>query len=203
VAHGLYGTARGGIWRSGLAVDQAHRAAAKALVASTQQAEIANKQYIASNRPKLRVRRIEIYRPVAGQMIKVRYEVVNVGGTNAKIIDNDITIRIRNMPNGWVLYHGGAGELTARRQFHFADDLRQGEALIAEGEIVAFNPDWGFNAASSWWNDNLCVIGMIRYIDGNGVIRRTAFYRIASHDLNRFEFMPFSEAQKSDLEYED
>jgi hypothetical protein len=117
---------------------RADSATAKALISSTQQAEIANKQYIASNRPKLRIRKIELDPPEVGKMLKVRYEVVNVGGTNAKIIDNYVTIRIRYMPNTWVMYHGGAGEVTATRQFRFADDLRQGEALIAEGEILPY-----------------------------------------------------------------
>lgn len=181
---------------------RADSATATALAASTKQAEIANKQYIASNRPRLRVRKIEIDRPVSGNMIRVRYEVVNVGGTNAHIIDNQITIRIDDMPYGWLMYHGGKREVIGARQFHFADEVRRGEALIATEEIIMFDPNWGFDAGA-WWRNRLYVIGIIRYTDDNGVTRRTGFYRVATEDPNRFVIAPLERTTLQDHEYED
>lgn len=173
-----------------------------ATLAAAQQTEITRRQYIASNRPRLRARKISIDHPVVGNPITVRYEVVNVGGTRARIIDNEITVRISDMPGSFVLYHDGGREVVATRQFHFADEVQQGEALLASGQILRFEPTWGFDAGA-WWTNRLYVIGVIRYMDDNGVTRRTAFYRRATDDLNRFVIAPIGADALADHEYED
>jgi hypothetical protein len=70
---------------------------------------------------------------------------------------------------------------------------------MATEEIIVFDPNWGFDAQMPWWETRLFSIGMVRYTDDNGVMRRTAFYRRATDDPNRFEFVPwFTDAQKAD-----
>jgi hypothetical protein len=146
---------------------------------------------------------ISIDEPVLNKPIVVRYEVVNVGDTRATIVDNEVTIRV-DPTDPARRYDNQPESVTRTRQFAFAEFVNQGEALPAVGEIANFDPAWGYrNTDRGWWNDRLFVIGMIRYMDDNGVLRRTVFYRVATLDRNRFEFMPFTEAEKADHEYED
>lgn len=49
--------------------------------ASAKAVKLASAEFIASRRPKLRVRMVSIDRPVEGNLITVRYEVINVGDT--------------------------------------------------------------------------------------------------------------------------
>lgn len=143
-------------------------------------------------------------RPVLGKPIVVKYEVVNIGETNAQIVDNTITIRVDAVPQPEIPGdRPKTVQLNFTRQFHFANDLRQGEALPASGEITTFDPAWGFNGLGAWWENRLFIIGMIRYMDNNGVLRRTRFYRVATQDPNRFVFPQFETATALDHEYED
>jgi len=81
--------------------------------------------------------------------------------------------------------------------------LRQGEALPAEGKILVASPDFETYRGRDWWDDRLFVSGIIRYMDDNGVFRRTAFYRVATRDLNRFVKPDFDATTAADHEYED
>jgi len=165
------------------------------------QTELARKTYVASNRPQLRIRRLSIDKPVPGQMLTVRFEVINVGGTKATVISTEITIRITDMMAGWIMYHGGSRELERTRMIPFTREIQQGEALLAEGQVTNFDPNWGFG--EGWWDGRLFVIGVIRYMDDNGVTRLTAFYRKATQDKNRFVKPDFEPTTAADHEYED
>jgi hypothetical protein len=177
---------------------RADRTTAKALATAAKQTEIANKQYIASNRPILRIRLLSVSRPEVGELIPIRYEVINVGGTRARIVSNQVTVRL-DVPVG-----GERKSFGATRQFYFADFLAQGEALPAEGKVLRFQPEWGLDPQSNWFPDRLWISGVIRYMDDNGVLRRTGFFRVATHDLNRFTKPPGMEPTTSgDHEYED
>jgi hypothetical protein len=168
------------------------------------QKEILRQEFIATHRPRLRMRLLRIEKPELGKPIVVQYEVVNVGETNAQIVDNTVTIRIDGFETP--KYPGDPpkpAQFNFTRQIFFANDLRQGEALLARGEITNFDAAWGFNGIGEWWVNRLFVIGMIRYMDNNGVLRRTRFYRVATRDLNRFVYPEFEAATAADHEYED
>lgn len=166
------------------------------------QKEIARREFLSNNRPKLRVRLLRMDTPVLGQHLIVHYEVVNIGGTSATIIDNEVTIRV-DVPAESRGAPSKSATRTFTRQFHFADEVRQGEAWPATGEMTVFDPGWGFNGIGAWWAARLYVIGTIRYSDGNGVLRRTRFYRVATTDLNRFIKPNFDPTTAADHEYED
>lgn len=168
---------------------------------SALQAKLARQSYIASNRPRLRVRHLHVIKLVEGQPIGVQYEVINVGDTRATVVDNEVTVRVA-MSAGDRTFNGE--EATITRQFFFAKEVQQGEALIASGEIGIYDPAWGYDLPmwNNWWNGRLFVIGKIRYLDDNGVMRRTAFYQVATNSLNRFKIGVGVDAQ-FDHEYED
>lgn len=175
-------------------------AAAKA---AAEQAEMSRRQYIASNRPVLRVRLVSIDEPVPNKPIVVRFEVVNVGGTRATGITVDVTLRI-DIPTYAQKFNKLPSSIDQKKVIRFTRELAQGEALEASDSILNFDPAWGYRQEDgAWWANTLFVIGRIQYFDGNGVLRRTAFYRCATVDPNRFEFMSFTEAEKADHEYED
>lgn len=163
---------------------------------SAAQAKIAHQTYISSNRPKLRMRLLRIEKPEIGKPIKVQYEVVNIGGTKAKIVSNEITMR----KDYWI--ENKRLTTSQTRQFHFVDELRQGEAMPAIGEVMVADPQWA-RENIAWWSSHFFIIGMIRYMDDNGVLRRTAFYRQGTSDFNRFIFPEFDTSTSLDHEYED
>ena len=178
------------------------RDATTAANAAAAEAELARKQYVASNRPKLRVRKVSVTEPTVGEPFVVRYEVVNLGGTKATILTNIVTLTIK--PVSVYEEEAGAKGISFSKFEMFANEIQQGESVLAQIEIANFDASlyWA-DCVPGWWADHLFVIGVIKYADENGVARRTAFYRVATENLNRFEVAKLSDGALADHEYED
>ena len=135
-----------------------------------------------------------------GKPITLQYEVLNFGDTKAKIITNEITLRV-----DWVRNNGN-DPVTFGCQFHFADYIAQGEALSARKITpVIFEREWTSepDVGGYWGCDRITISGVITYMDDNGTIRRTGFYRICTDNVNRFRLPDFDAATLADHEYQD
>lgn len=164
--------------------------------------EIATREFVSTHRPRLRIRLLKIEKLVVGEPIVIQYEVVNIGDTKATIITNEVTLSIG--------YAAGDGResLDHTCQFHFADHILRGEAVVARKTMpLIFNRRWIKNDKDyippNWGDDRVRIIGVITYIDDNETIRRTGFYRICTQDINRFRLPDFDAATLADHEYED
>ncbi len=173
----------------------------KAQQITAEQIKIANAEYVASHRPKIRICLLRIDKLVVGEPFAVQYEVVNIGDTKAKIVTNEITLRIDRVLDG------GRKPRLFTCQFHFADYLAPGEALLARKVTpVIFEKAWWpytANLTESWAEGVVIVSGTISYFDDNGTLRRTGFYRICTKDVNRFRTLDADSPARADHEYED
>jgi len=168
---------------------------------ATAQNKIATQEYVASHRPKLRIRLLKMDKLAVGQNIAIQYEVVNIGDTNAHIVTNEITLRVDGVEKD-------RKNLLYTCQFHFADNIAKGEALLARKVTpIVFAKGWtrydNDYVPDDWAEQRVRISGTIKYLDDNGTTRRTGFYRICTDDVNRFRMLDADSPARPDLEYED
>jgi hypothetical protein len=152
--------------------------------------DLALREFVSTNRPRLRVRRFRLYPLVHGQPITLQYELVNVGATKARILRSEINVTL-TLPT--------QQPILAAREIGMAREIAGGEALLV-------NPTMNLDYDDSWrkyllgGGNWLSISGFIQYFDDNGTPRRTGFARV--YDSTNNSFARF-EATDPDYEYED
>jgi hypothetical protein len=124
----------------------------------------ANKEFIATHRPKLVVRHITVHAPKADQPFSATVCVANVGGSSAIIFDNKIVLKC-------AIWSRTRSELDGATTFEYGKEIRPGEMA---GPITIQSGKFLWDLAPP--NDPL-IYGYILYRDHNGIERRTAFFR--------------------------
>ncbi len=154
------------------------------------QIRLAREEFIASHRPKLRVRLVRIAKPTPGNPVTVQFTVANVGDSEALNVVAKFTMEI---------FVTQATKSVA--EFDVIDKLAPGEPHQVEREMsTIFDPHW----ADVPWSiaGDIRIHGHVSYTDRNGIGRRTAFYRFATSNLNRFRLPDDADIER-DYEYED
>lgn len=156
------------------------------------QATVAHQTYIATHRAILRARRFRITLMQAGRPIKVEFETINTGATDADVTGRVVLVPILDAP-GAVF-----GLPTLPLEFVIqTDKLKGGETMthvhvddspVCDDAVAAVNAGTRF----------LHVIGRIAYTDDNGHPRETGFFRCYDVELRRFR-----NVDDPDYEYED
>jgi hypothetical protein len=167
--------------------------------------ELGNKDFIATHRPRLKVRRIAVvgFRAhsrneplIPGAEINATLEIVNVGGSEATIIWSRYRVYFGkddySMVSHYVPPHALAlapVTLQAGQPLYFELVDRVSKDIAPSGTLI--NPVFG---EGPW---NMYVIGEIRYQDRTGVIRHIGFCREMHSDIR------FRAVNDSEYEYED
>jgi hypothetical protein len=157
------------------------------------QATVAHQTYIATHRAILRARRFRISLMQAGRAIKVEFETINTGATDADVTGRLVLVPILDAPGAIF----GLPPLPLAFSIEFPSKLRGGETMghvheddgpVHEDDVAAVNAGTRF----------LHVIGRVAYTDDNGRPRETGFFRWYDAELHRFR-----KVDDSDFEYED
>lgn len=153
-------------------------------------------QFLANNRPRLRVREITVNPLVADNKVTATVVAANVGNSDATIIavGVDIFPRLKNI--------GNSGTLNA------APLPRQDIPPIKIGQQVTFVVNSSTDITQDTIkringnSNDLCFLGIIQYVDGNGEMRLTSFFRIYDSTRKRFVHAPMDD-DYAEREYED
>jgi hypothetical protein len=167
--------------------------------------DLANREFIATHRPRLKVRRIFVAgfherfpnAPLmAGEELNASLEIVNIGGTRGTIVWSRYRIYFGEQHYSLVPHYVPPHALAPsavtldggqRLSFELVDRIPKDAA--PEGALI--RPRWG---QDDW---HMFVIGEIRYADGNGSIRYLGFCR-EMRSYGRFRAV-----DDPDYEYED
>lgn len=163
----------------------------KRMMVATQGAvDLARQEFVASHRPKLRIRRITPNRPfLFGVPISIVIEVANIGDTQATIFEvgidvyangSDFDAAPRPQPSGPPVPAGKEARMTTT--------VRQS---LSKAQIDAIELG----------TLELRLLGVINYRDDNGTIRATSFARLYDRTLRRF-IKVSEDDQEADREYE-
>jgi len=155
--------------------------------------------FISSNRPRIRVRLLNMKISDGSEPIVIGFTLVNFGDTTARIAEIETTFTIKTVIKAasdkfedfeWT----GVSE-------HSATIAAGASLTFSETVPLKFDPKWGI--PPQYLGLKTAIKGKISYRDERGVIRTTGFYRIGTDDPNKFSFAELNEAQRRDLEYED
>ena len=155
------------------------------------QLRLARAEYISTHRPKLKIRRISLIPPfLAAVPVNLLIEAANVGETTAIIQDI-----------GFDVYTTGQPFNAAPRPppMHI-DPVAPGREMRMTAASRAFTPI-AINAINAGVNQ-LRLLGIINYRDGNGILRSTSFSRIYDPGLSRFVKLEENDPE-ADREFED
>lgn len=157
--------------------------------ATTALGRSAHEEFVASHRPRLRVRFVRITAGHSATPIRVAFSVYNVGETRAIITDSQVDL-----------------------QFHMDRELppppHQGENRVPAGDLEPSH--WhecdiqndGITLATVFSMEDmlhsLYLIGSIRYRDANNTLRQMGFCRRFDRERERFDSV-----DDPDYEYED
>ncbi len=157
--------------------------------------DLARKEFIASHRPKLRVRFIELRPLVAGERMMADIGIANIGVNDAALVSIGADIACRTKTCDWeppglnVSVHQSISPATRI--------IKSGEQktffLQSEGHLSLNS----FHKVH-YKEFDLCAVGIIKYVDGIGTNRHTAFFRV--YDSVRKCFVA---ADEPSYEYED
>jgi hypothetical protein len=165
--------------------------------------DLAQKELIASHRPKIRIRRITAIRPVGipvvdtgrpnsallpGNRVSVVIEAANVGDTDATVFEMGIDIYVPGPFNAAPQPYPGIPPVAPGQDVRMT---ASGGRLISEAEIDAIEVG----------TLELRLLGIINYRDDNGVVRSTSFARKYDRALGRFANVPDDDAE-ADREFE-
>jgi len=182
------------------------------LLAVWRQTILMNRQFIASNRPKLVVRELQMLPPNENPNVVIRYIVSNSGTTIAEIVES--VIEVKRVDSGSVgPLRDAQGSNTIKDDLKRPNDLAypMPSLTIEPGSYVQYThtsnithpPDPNqprngvlVHSAPGIRNNIVFFRGRIVYIDGNKTRRQMAFCRRYSYDNDTFIPVP-------DYEYED
>jgi hypothetical protein len=157
--------------------------------------DLARKEFVASHRPRLRVRFIELRPLVAGERMMADIGVANIGVNDAAVISIGADIACRTKTCGWE----SPGLNVSANQ-----SISPATRIIKSGEQKTFflqseHPLSLNNFHKVHYKEfDLCAVGIIKYVDGIGTNRHTAFFRV--YDSVRKRFVA---ADEPSYEYED
>ena len=155
-----------------------------------------NREFIATHRPRLRVRLVKMDEPSPGTVIRIHYRAVNVGESDAKKIRTKATVEIAN-----VLGDNRDKPAIWTEEFPVCEILAAGEpSEVGRETTIVCLPEWKYK--TGWGLNRIRIHGTVTYEDRNGVRRNTGFYRYCSQDVNRFR-LPGDQDINRDYEYED
>lgn len=149
------------------------------------QIQLAREEFIASHRPRLRIRLVKVKTKNAGDPVGIEFTVTSAGETEAREIKAEVTLEVQS--------DGGS----VKETFTIADELAPGEPQVVSrvmnmAQPIHWKPAMG----------DVRVNGHISYKDKSGIVRRTGFYRYSTGDLNRFR-LPADTDIERDYEFED
>jgi hypothetical protein len=172
------------------------------------QIALARDEFVSSHRPKLRMRLLRMDEPEGGKPFKMQFTLASIGDTKATIVGVDVTIDIHSV----IKIYNSMGEHIGFDTLHWSTKFPTGSVIAAgdsatlKGESVeTFNIAWlsRQQAKKDFPVGRVRVIGTITYSDDRKINRCTAYYRMCSESIDRFDFMDFTKAKKRDYEYED
>jgi hypothetical protein len=177
------------------ATREAVRETAAANNASNIMAGIAEKQFIASHRPRIRVRFIQNVTLGEQEPFEVWVTFANIGESN-----------------GMITAFGG--DIGTKRGFHWEPPgLAATPRALDRPPTVASGERESFNIVGSLSSGDildinhdritLYAVGEIEYTDTIGVVRRTSFFRVYNPAQSRFTKCTPNDADAQELEYED
>lgn len=198
------------LWRSSEKMWEATKISADA---STKATKTAQAEFVATHRPKIRVRNIVIDPPKSadcvelelfaeGYPVRGQLEIANVGGSRADILD------------GHCMVYWSSEGLPMRRPYEGAvDNLRAQERSLLSGQSTTarFRSDRTMepNIARTFTTQvirgfTLYVMGWVTYADRNQDVRRTCFCREYRRiETNAFATPRFFAVDDPDYEYEE
>jgi hypothetical protein len=163
--------------------------------AMSKQATLAHQSYLATHRPRLRVRFIDCGEPKPNDRPGAVIRIANVGYTDAKIVSigADIFRRTggRTIPGGW-----SAIPQTVPLN-PIAEPSQELLFTVMGGSAVSENNVRRILLGE----DELCLLGIVIYEDYNGTKRTTSFFRIYDRALVRYRRAKEDDFQ-ADYEYE-
>jgi hypothetical protein len=164
-------------------------AAAQQAALTLQTIELGNKEFIASHRPRIRIRRIHFSHFTLNESIQIRVQAANIGETNAKILAMGVDI-----------YNPGLKYDASPKEIFDLPEIPPGKE--AHLDFLVRRP-WSQGQIDALKNDKLPVwlLGIIVYEDGNKTVRDTSFVRVYSPSFERFINAPDSHPE-IDREYE-
>jgi hypothetical protein len=173
-------------------------------------ADLTGREFIATYRPRLRVRNVRLQHSVppnlqpldliaTGQRVRGQIDIVNTGETEARIIESHCDV---HWSNNFILPVNQPHETTHPNNFAKLPVLVSGGAIAPEflSTDLMGNDAKSYNAATG--GHRVHVYGWIRYTDSRKVKRLTAFCR--RYEVPEGKSFPrFSKVDDPDYEYED
>lgn len=160
---------------------KAARAAEAAAQATANAVEQSKRDFIAANRPILKMRQIQLV-TIAGSPSSLNYTLANVGQSKATVVESNITL--------WI--HGKGEEWPGRPPYNTTKDAL-GALMIEAGQdhLGTYSPpdnDWAL-LLGDVAKDKLdtMLLGYVSYLDEIGVQRRVGFCRRRTEGGLRFE----------------
>jgi hypothetical protein len=144
------------------------------------QVKTAREEFISTHRPKIRIRYVVSPNPIIGQQPTAEIHAANIGETSAvlKEIGVDIFTRIKGKPNSG-LFNAIPKE--------FSDVLTVPPGKEANMQTIGGSCLTEDHVAGILQGTiELCLLGIINYVDGNNVARSTSFFRIYNPNSLRF-----------------
>jgi hypothetical protein len=136
----------------------------------TQQSiELARQEFIATHRPKLRVRLPFLKAPIVGQPLKFGFTISNIGDSSAFKVAYQLHFKMPPLEDAEINWEGSGVSHVV--------ELRAGAQVTVEHETDFICPDKRFIA---FVGGTMIFGGLVGYEDGNSVVRMTSFRRIAA-----------------------
>jgi hypothetical protein len=166
-----------------------------------EQVRLAREEFLATHRPKIRVRMVTVRPLITGQRIEVQYNVTNVGGSAATILWATASVQV---PQSLTMIPGviDPNALDVRAGNHLPE-----RPFIRVGETHLVGPiDTGleYDGSGRFEPASMVVRGEVFYRDNNQIERRTSFERVhdrrSGRNIHRFSIPPKPDP---DAEYED
>jgi len=158
--------------------------------------ELGNKEFIATHRPQLRLRYAVGELPPAGNFATAELHVANVGQSDAVIqqIGVDIFVRRTNVPNSGVFN-------AAPQPWSDSSSIPPGkEARMDAKSARPINANERPHIVTGGFQ--LCLLGIVNYVDRNQIVRSTSFFRIYNPNTKRF-LRAAKDDQYAEWDYED
>jgi hypothetical protein len=138
--------------------------------------DLANKEFIASHRPRIRVRRIT---PIGGLLLpntqlNFLVEAANIGDTKATVVEVGMDVYVAGEPfNAVPRPYPNFPPLIAGKEVRMTITTLR---ALSEAQIDAIE------VGTSEWR----LLGIINYADDNGVMRSTSLARVYNRAMGRF-----------------
>ncbi|MGO8817765.1 MAG: hypothetical protein ACLQVG_24225 [Terriglobia bacterium] len=164
-----------------------------------------NREYVATHRPKLVVRELEMLSPKTHPSVTINYIISNAGSSRAEITES--VIEVQHSDSGIVRPLGGTERLNLIEKDIIENPLAypNKSLTIEPGAFVRYRHSSEIAHQSLWFTKTkegeagrLFFRGRIVYFDGNGTQRQIAFCRYYDFKAGHFRRL-----DDPDYEYED